>query len=87
MAAAEAAGDYCDARCVQVRIPISPGVHIEGVLRLPASDPVASLVVHGATATSSHFYRGFAQDFGAVTADLTRRVRLPRPQQLSLIHI
>ena len=56
MAAAEAAGDYCDARCVQVRIPISPGVHIEGVLRLPASDPVASLVVHGATATSSHFY-------------------------------
>ena len=45
MAAAEAAGDYCDARCVQVRIPISPGVHIEGVLRLPASDPVASLAV------------------------------------------
>lgn len=57
MAAAEAAGDYCDARCVQVRIPISPGAHIEGVLRLPASDPVASHVVHGATATSSHFYR------------------------------
>lgn len=81
MTAAEAAGDYCDARCVQVRIPISPGVHIEGVLRLPASGPVASLVVHGATATSSHFYRGFAQDFGAVTADPTRRVRLPRPQQ------
>ena len=62
-------------------VPISPGVHIEGVLRLPASDPVASLVVHGATGTSSHFYRGFAQDFGAVTADPTRRVRLPRPQQ------
>ena len=81
MAAAEAAGDYCDARCVQVRIPISPGVHIEGVLRLPASDPVASLVVHGATATSSRLYRGFAQDIGAVTADPTRRVRLPRPQQ------
>ena len=56
-------------------------MHIEGVLRLPASDPVASLVVHGATGTSSHFYRGFAQDFGAVTADPTRRVRLPRPQQ------
>jgi hypothetical protein len=52
-----------------------------GLLRLPASDPVASLVVHGATGTSSHFYRGFAQDFGAVTADPTRRVRLPRPQQ------
>lgn len=25
--------------------------------------------------------QGFAQDFGAVTADPTRRVRLPRPQQ------
>lgn len=80
MAAAEAAGDYCDARCVQVRIR-SLRACTSRVLRLPASDPVASLVVHGATATSSHFYRGFAQDFGAVTADPTRRVRLPRPQQ------
>lgn len=35
MAAAEAAGDYCDARCVQVRIPISPGVHIEGGAATP----------------------------------------------------